>query len=218
MDSDEADGYLRDYWRKEYDWIDISDVDAVYDEKTGEERVTMDGTARMQWKGDGGALGRHYEADGAVLGWKPNYHRDAGPGHDAPYASRYPYFAKMTETIVLPDGGKGFALEGDEVDRRIGAWEFKRTAGIKDGTFTVEAATRTIKPDFPAAEVKTVTADLRAMSDQTIYLRAPKTAGRDGNVDLAAAKTAANCQADLPPLQPVSDKLDTKPAAPGVKP
>ena len=123
MDGDEADSYLRDYWRKEYDWIEVSNVDAVYDEKTGEERVTMDGTARMSWKGDGGALGRHYEADGAVLGWKPNYHRDPGPGQDAPYASRFPYFAKMTETILLPDGGRGFQIEGGRgrpQDRRLG--------------------------------------------------------------------------------------------------
>jgi transglutaminase-like putative cysteine protease len=217
MDPDEAESYLRDYWRKEYDWIDIKDVDATYDEKTGEERVTMEGTARMPWKGDGGTLGRHYEADGAVLGWKPNYHRDAGPGHDAPFSSRFPYYARMTETILLPEGGKGFAVEGEEVDRKIGAWEFKRTAKIKGATFTMEAATRTIKPEFPAADIKTVSTDLRAMSDQTIYLRAPKATG-DGGVDLAAAKTSANCQPDLAPIQPVGAKLDTKPAVPGAKP
>lgn len=218
MDPDEADSYLRDYWRKEYDWIEVSKVDAVYDAQTGEERVTMDGTARMSWKGDGGALGRHYEADGAVLGWKPNYRRDPGPGHDAPFSSRYPYFAKMTETILLPDGGRGFQVEGEEVDRNIGAWEFKRTARLEGDVFTMEAATRTIKPEFPAAEIKTVSADLKSMSDQTVYLRAPKASGKDGNVDLAAAKSPANCSADLPPIQPVSDKLDTKPAAQGAKP
>jgi len=218
MDADEADSYLRDYWRKEYDWIEISKVDAAYDPQTGEEKVTMDGTARMSWKGDGGTLGRHYEADGAVLGWKPNYRRDPGPGHDAPFSSRYPYFAKMTETILLPDAGKGFAIEGEEVDRRIGAWEFKRTARMKGDMFTMEAATRTIKPEFPAAEIKTVSADLKSMSDQTVDLRAPKAAGKDGNLDLAAAKSGANCAADLPPIQPVSGKLDTKPAAQGAKP
>jgi transglutaminase-like putative cysteine protease len=217
MDADEADSYLRDYWRKEYDWIDITKVDAVYDEKTGEERVTMDGTARMPWKGDGGTLGRHYEADGAVLGWKPNYHRDPGPGHDAPFSSRYPYFAKMSETIVLPDDGKGFTIEGDEVDRKIGAWEFKRTAKITGNTFTMEAATRTIKPEFPADDVKTVSNDLRAMSDQTVYLRAPKATGK-GTVDMVSAKAAANCQPDLPPIKAVGGKVDGALAAPGAQP
>ncbi len=213
MDPDEADSYLRDYWHREYDWIEIAKVDAEYDEKTGEERVTMDGTARMPWKGDGGSLGRHYEADGAVLGWKPNYRRDPGPGQDAPFSSRYPYYAKMTETILLPDAGKGFRVEGEEVDRRIGAWDFRRTATIAGGVFTMEAATRTIEPEFPAADVQTVSADLRAMSDQTIYLRAPKAAGSDDSVALASAKSPANCQADLPPIKPANAKTETQPAA-----
>src|SRR6201999_2999157 len=51
----------------------------------------------------------------SVLGWKPNYRRDPGPGQDAPFSSRYPYYAQMTETILLPAGGKGFTIEGDEV-------------------------------------------------------------------------------------------------------
>jgi hypothetical protein len=217
IDADETESYLRDYWRKEYDWVDITDVDAEFEEKSGVERVTMTGLARMPWKGDGGTLGRHYEADGAVLGWKPNYHRDPGPGHDAPFSSRYPYFAKMTETILLPQGGTGFAVEGDEVDRKIGAWEFKRMARIRGATFTMEAATRTLTPEFPAADIKAVSAGLRAMSDQTIYLRAPKVPG-DRGIDLAAAKTTAACQPDLAPIQPVGAKLDTKPAMPGAKP
>ena len=86
----------------------------------------------------------------------------------------------------------------------------------KGGGELSEAATRTLKPEFPAADIKTVSADLRAMSDQTIYLRAPKAAGQ-GGVELVASK--ANCQAEeLPPIQPVGAKLDTKPAVPGVKP
>jgi len=82
MSPDEADSYLRDYWRQEYDWIDIAKVDAVYDEQTGEEHVSMDGSANMRWKGDGGALGQHYEADGVVLGWKADYGRESGPARD----------------------------------------------------------------------------------------------------------------------------------------
>lgn len=189
MSREDVGNYLRDYWRKEYYWIDIAKVDAVYDEKTGEEHVSMDGTATVPWKGNGQTLGKRYEADGAVLGWKPNYTRDPGPDQDAPYSVNYPYFEKTTETILLPNGGNGFTIEGNELNKTIGAWEFKRTAKVETGTFRMEASTRAVTPEFPAADAQKVAGDLRDMSDFTIYLRAPKSAGM-GSVDIKSPKTA----------------------------
>jgi tetratricopeptide (TPR) repeat protein len=188
MSHDDATNYLRDYWRKEYYWVDIGKVDAVYDEKTGEEHVFMDGAGTIPWKGGGHTQGQRYEADGAVLGWRPDYTRDAGPDQDAPYAVNFPYFDKTTETILLPDTGKGFTIEGSEVDKKIGAWEFKRTAKIEDGAFKMEAGTRAIVPEFPAADAASVAKELRDMADYTIYLRAPKDVG-NGKVDTKSPKT-----------------------------
>jgi hypothetical protein len=218
MSADEADSYLRDYWRKEYDWIDVAKVDATYDEETGEEHLSMDGTASMRWKGDGGTLGQHYEADAAVLGWKADYSRDSESARDVPLSTRYPYFEKMTETIVLPDGGHGFTIEGNAVDRKIGAWEFKRTAKIEGGIFTMEAGTRTVVPEFPAAEAKAVSKDLRDMSELTVYLRAPIVAGKTGNTETASAKMPAGCSADLAPIHAGNAMVEAQFAGQGTKP
>jgi tetratricopeptide (TPR) repeat protein len=173
MSTDQITDFIRDYWRKEYYWIDVAKVGAVYDEKTGEERVTMDGTAHIPWKDAGQGRIRRYEVDGAVLGWQPDYARGPGPNQDAPYSVRFPYFDKTTITVVLPGDGKGFGIDGSEVDKTIGPWEFKRTARIDKTTFTMEASTRAIAPEFPAAAADTVAKVLRDMSDFTIYLRAP---------------------------------------------
>jgi hypothetical protein len=218
MSPDEADSYLRDYWRKEYDWIDIARVDAVFDEQTGEEHVSMDGTANMRWKGDGAAMGQHYEADGAVLGWKADYGRESEPVRDVPFSSRYPYYETMTETIVLPNGGRGFTVEGNGVDRKIGAWEFKRTAKIAGDVFTMEAGTRTVDPEFPAAEAKAVSSDLRRMSDLTVYLRAPIAAGKGGNAELASARVPGGCSADLAPIHADKNTVESQFAGQGTKP
>jgi tetratricopeptide (TPR) repeat protein len=189
MSRDDVGNYLRDYWRKEYYWIDITKVDAVYDDATGEEHVSMDGTATIPWKGGNSTMGKRYEADGAVLGWKSDHTRDPGPDQDAPFSVHYPYFVKTTETIVLPNGGNGFTIEGSEVDKTIGAWEFKRIAKVETGAFTMEASTRGVTPEFPAADAQAVAKDLREMSDFTVYLRAP-TGGGTGNVDIKSPKTA----------------------------
>jgi hypothetical protein len=218
MSPDEAESFMRDHWHKDYDWIDIAKVDATFDPATGEEHLSMDGIATMRWKGDGGALGQHYEADGAVLGWKADYDHDSGAARDAPYLSRYPFFEKMTETIVLPDGGHGFAIEGDKVDRKIGAWEFKRAAKIENGVFTMEAATRSVAPEFPAAEVKAVSKDLRDMSDLTVYLRAPIAAGKSGNAETASAKTPAGCSVDLAPIHADNSTVENHFTGQGTKP
>jgi tetratricopeptide (TPR) repeat protein len=173
MSADQVTDFLRDYWRKEYYWIDIAKVAAVYDEKTGEEHVTLDGAAHIPWKDSGRNQSRRYEVDGAVLCWKPNYARDPGPNQDAPFSAHYPYFDKTTVIVQLPGGGKGFGIDGRDVDRTIGAWELRRTARIDQGSFTMEASTRAIAPEFPAAVADIVAKDLRDMSDYTVYLRAP---------------------------------------------
>jgi tetratricopeptide (TPR) repeat protein len=169
----EVETYLRDYWRDEYDWIDVKKVDAAYDDKTGEEHLSMDGLAKMEWKGGTSTLGRRYETDGAVLGWKADYARDPGPNLDAPFTVRFPYFGKTTETVVLPNGGSGFTIEGDMVDKVIAGREMKRKATIERGVFSMEVSTRAISPEFPAADAPAAQTALRDLSHQTIYLRAP---------------------------------------------
>jgi hypothetical protein len=189
MSREDMADYLRDYWRKEYYWIDIAKVDASYDERTGEEHISMDGTAKMDWKG-GGAEDKRYESEGAALGWKPDYHRDPGPNQDTPFAARYPYFVKNTETILLPAEGKGFSIEGDNLDTTIAGREFKRATKIENGAFTMEASTRAVATEFPAADAAKVNKDLRDMSEYAIYLCAPKTIANATVADMPSGKVS----------------------------
>jgi tetratricopeptide (TPR) repeat protein len=164
---------LRDYWAKEYDFIDIKKVDLAFDEATGEERFTMDGEAKMEWQDGRGYLGRRYETDGATLGWKADFSRDPGPDQDAPFVVYYPDYTLNTETIVLPNAGKGFTIEGPDVDKLIAAREFKRTSKIDGGVFTMQASTRAVAPEFPAADAPAAKQDLLDMRNVTVFVRAP---------------------------------------------
>jgi hypothetical protein len=215
MPAEDRADYLRDYWRKEYDWIDIVKVDAVYDERTGEEHVSMDGTAKMNWKEDG--QDKHYESDGAILGWKSDYHRDPGPSQDIPFAVHYPYFVKNTETILLPGDGKGFSVEGENVDATIAGREFKRTAKIEDGAFTMEASTRAIATEFPAAQAPEINKKLRDMSEYTIYLSAPKMIANSAVADMPSDKAVEAGKADQATAPAVDPKTGAQ-SADGAKP
>ena len=71
---------------------------------------------------------------------------------------------------------------------------------------------------FPAAEVKTVSKDLRDMSDLTVYLRAPIAAGKSGNAETASAKTPAGCSADLAPIHADNSTVENHFTGQGTKP
>jgi len=193
MTAAEAERYLRNYWHEEYDFIDVNKVDSVFDEAAGEERLTMDGSAKMDWKSLSGGW-RRYETDGSHLGWKADFDRDPGPYQDAPYAVPFPYFDRWTETIGLPNGGAGFTLQGADVDKTAAGRVFKRVSTLDKGVFKMEASVRSTAPEFPAIEAPAAKATLKEMNEVTVYLfvplQAPAVAGLSGNNNDKPPKTA----------------------------
>ncbi|MDQ2861924.1 MAG: DUF3857 domain-containing protein, partial [Pseudomonadota bacterium] len=169
----DLDRVLRDYWTKQYDFIEAKSVKAAFDAASGEERWTMDGVAKMAWNTATGVAGKRYEADGAGLGWKADFKRDPGPHAGAPFAVDYPFFDKSIETIVLPRAGVGFVIDGDNIDKTVAARTFLRTARIDKGVFSMEASTRTLGREFPAAEAAAASTAIREMAGEGLFVRAP---------------------------------------------
>jgi tetratricopeptide (TPR) repeat protein len=116
---------------------------------------------------------RRYQADGSGLGWKEAFKREPGPHADAPFAVNFPAFEQMDETIVLPYGGEGFTVEGEDVDRQLAGRAFLRKSKIVGGVFTVHAVTRSLAPEFPAADAPAAAKALTDMANVTVYVRAP---------------------------------------------
>jgi tetratricopeptide (TPR) repeat protein len=182
LSSDARDRALRDYWKKQYDSIDIKSIGAAFDPKTGEERLTMEGAAKMDW-----AEGT-YNADGAAVGYRADFSRDLGSGGDAPFAVPYPYFTRMWETILLPKGYGDFKLgAGMEVDQTAGGIQYRRHATISGDVFTIEKTERSIAPEFAAKDAPAAQAALRALMDRTASLRQPP-GYRSTDKDIAAAR------------------------------
>jgi tetratricopeptide (TPR) repeat protein len=164
---DQRDRQLRDYWREEYDDLDITSVTLSFDRAAREQRFTMDGRIRMDFARGG------YEADGA-LGFRAEFSRDPGPNADAPFAVNYPMYFQTTKTIVLPPGQTGFHIQsGEDVDQTVAGVTYHRRASISGNTFSVETSTRSIAPEFPASEAQAAQTTLRALSDRATYLIPP---------------------------------------------
>jgi hypothetical protein len=170
----DRDKLWQTFWGKQYGWIEISRAGAVYDEAAGVERLTMDGAAAMSWGLNADAGAREYETDGGHLGYKADFKREPGPHQDAPYAVDYPAYVRATETILLPQGGVGFGIIGDDVEKTVAAISFKRSSHLDANVFTLEASTRSIAPEFPYADAPAAKIALRELADTVVMLRAPQ--------------------------------------------
>jgi tetratricopeptide (TPR) repeat protein len=165
------DQVLRAYWRRGFSFVTPARVTASFDPKAREERITLEGTAAMDWDQTGG--GRRYEADGVGLGWKADFTREPGPHADAPFAVDFPDWSETTESIVLPHRGEGFTLEGQDVDQQIGARAFVRKATLIKGVFSITASARSLGSEFPATDAPAAAKALEALSKTAVHIRAP---------------------------------------------
>ena len=172
ISASDTDRYLREMWNKAFPWIKVAKVDHVYDEAKGTLRLTMDGTATMDWTQY--ASGREFDIKESSLGWTTSYRREPGPGQDAPYAVSYPVYSRWTVSVVLPDQGRGFILaEGQDVDRTIAGVAFVRRSRIENGVVTMMASQRSLQREFPAAEAERDADQLRDLDRFDVAIRAP---------------------------------------------
>lgn len=185
---DARDRFLRDYWRQQYDNVDITGVSVAFDPEARELRLAMDGVIRMNWAGG-------FRVDDIDLGYRADFHRDPGPNSDAPFAVAYPAYERMVATVQFPPGSGVFSIRGGEdVSMTAAGIEFRRRAGIRDNVFHGEASWRSVAAEFPAEDATAAQAAIRALDAQAVSMVAP-TAYRPTEADVAALAAAAPADA-----------------------
>ncbi len=167
MTQSERDYALRDNWSRRYDFVDIKSVTARFNDATGEEILTMDGLAHMDWSGD------RYETDDMELGYRVHFSRPPGVYVTAPFAVAFPVYYSHHETILLPHGGAGFTLSGEDIDRSAAGMHFHRVTRLDHGVFEGDASTRSVQPEFPAAEAASAQDAINDLRKSAVYIRTP---------------------------------------------
>ena len=163
---------LRKLWRKYYDFITPDSVTVKDDPATGDYLLAMTGKAKMDWTGEAGT--RWYEVDGARVGWRFDIVRDNQLNPDAPFAIDYPDYWAKRETIKLPYGAKDFRLQGGNVDEQVGGiYAFHRSVRIDGGVMTMEANTRALANELPAAKAAAARARMAELGGVGVFVRAP---------------------------------------------
>jgi tetratricopeptide (TPR) repeat protein len=163
----QLDAALRTMWSKQFSFVTVKSVGTTYDENTEVERVTMDGTAKMDWSGN------EYAPPFLTLGYEADFAREPGPHRDAPFAVAYPSYYTGTVTIRLPVAGQGFSIAGADIDQTVAGIEYRRQTRIDNGVFTATVSGRSVQPEFPAAEAPADQKALRELSKSRLDLHSP---------------------------------------------
>ena len=163
---------LRKLWRNTYDFVAPGKIITADDPATGDFVITMTGSAAMEWTRDQGT--RWYEMDRSRLGWRFNIAREGELSPDAPYAFDYPDWWTYRETIILPNGGKGFRVQGEAVEQTVGdLYQFRRTVDRDGAKVVVSAETKALTGELPAARAARARAQMSELASSGVYLRVP---------------------------------------------
>lgn len=172
--AEDVDKNFKDYWAAMFGFVEVDKTTTVYDAASGEFRLTMEGKAEMGWSETSTSSAVRYLTDGYLLGGTVSYKREDGTDNiDAPYAVEYPMHVLYRETIRLPDGGKGYSVDGKDENRVVGGVSYYRKSEIRDGVFIMEARGRSLAPEFPASEAKAVEKAMAEMGEVKVYVVGP---------------------------------------------
>jgi len=167
----DRDRELRKLWRGTFDFIAPATV-GIGDGLDGAFVLKLTGTAKMSWTKESGT--RWYELDGARVGFKIDIARDDMLNTTAPYSVGFPDWKERRETILLPNNGRGFALQGGNVDRTVGsAYKLHREVKLDGNRLTMVASTRALAPEFPGETAETVKTQLSELAEVGVFLRLP---------------------------------------------
>ena len=169
------------------------DVDFRDDPDAGTFSIVLSGTMTLHWgeaHGPSVAHGtRQLPLSNLVMNVRLQADRPEGPFHDAPVLLPAPFYSAEVETVLLPDGGRGFTLQGADFDRTILGTRFNRHATLSDGRAVLRSEVRTLEPEIGVEALKTNAAQLREVQADRVWLQATPAALRfsDGTKPASAA-------------------------------
>ncbi len=196
MATDAREEALKGYWKEDYKWIEPRKVSATFDPVTGEEKLVMDGVARMEWNAGSDGRSWRYQTDALLMGWGRGLNRDSGPHKSAPVIVGFPHYERTRQEIILPKGGKDFTIEGEPIDKTLGGTEFKRQVTLKDGVLTLDTSRRSLVPEISYKDAKAAEPVLTDLWKKDVYLVAPKAYRKDRSQGTAAATVGASVGGD----------------------
>ncbi|HLZ74611.1 MAG TPA: DUF3857 domain-containing protein [Phenylobacterium sp.] len=134
--------------------------------------IEMSGTDDMDWHKNQDLGVREFHV-GTGAAPRPFPKREASTNPSAPFAIPYPSYTKSRTEIVLPDGGKGFSVRGQNGIVKVAGYEIASGSGIQGdiASFTVDR--HSVVMEITAAEAMAANHQIRELRDVESFVRAP---------------------------------------------
>jgi tetratricopeptide (TPR) repeat protein len=143
------------------------------DDVGGDVHVAFAGKTRMDWAKSARSTGQRFQFDHNVVRWSPDFERSPGPGAEAPFLLPFPVYLRLEETVVLPRGGTGFAVDDRPIDETVAATRVTRKVRLESGRAVAVSTFRRLAREVPAAEAKAAAQALARLNENKAYLVAP---------------------------------------------
>jgi tetratricopeptide (TPR) repeat protein len=151
---------------------DVQQIDAKVDEDAGTTTIGFSGKVRMDWKRSPGADAVRFQFQDETIKWNPDFTRPE-KFKDIPFALEFPAYLSATETIILPRGGQGFTLDGQDFVRDVGGAHIERHLSVADGRAVARSRFRILQSELPAKEGAAAATVLTQVNADRAYVRSP---------------------------------------------
>jgi hypothetical protein len=153
---------------------DLSIIDKNPEMPDGSMVVNFKGTAAMDWSPYEGKRERRFSFTNGTINWDPDFDREKGPGKDWPVvlASR-PYWERLTETVILPNGGKHFTVDATTLEQTVAGSTIKRSASLVGERAIAVSDFRHVQREITAEEARNAVPKLKDVRSDYAYVVGP---------------------------------------------
>lgn len=153
---------------------DLQIVDWVEADQSGNFVINYKGTTALPWDRYDGKKGYRASFSNDAAQWEPKFDRDEGAFKDRDVLIGENYWQKEIETIILPNGGKGFSLDATPISETVAGTKFNRTVVLEGGKATSTGEFHHVAWAIPAAEARKAVPRLEELHEDYAYLVAPR--------------------------------------------
>lgn len=136
--------------------------------------VRFTGKEAMDWSPFDGEKASRYQFSHATVRWEPEFDRDDGTSKDWPVALDAPFWERTVETVILPDGGKGYKLEAAAIDKIVAGSAIRRSVSIDGNRATMISDFKIEKREISAGEARDAKQVLDKTNDDLAYVVGPR--------------------------------------------
>lgn len=150
----------------------VANIEVASNDDIGEFTISFSGEMPLRWTRESTNAPMRYALDNDIIDWNFTFERDEDSGAP-PITLPFPVYFEMHETVILPDGGEGFSIAGDDIDEVLAGTQLARTLTLEDGQAVSRLVFRRLQFEISAEQARADLARIEEIGDNQAHIVAP---------------------------------------------